>query len=410
MVNARWMVQSKALGVSRVLAGVLALIVALLPLAPGALAADDEDLPLRVGRVADVGGELLLAPQDRPEEWSPIGINYPVASGDNLWVGAEGRAEVDYGAGQFRLAGDTNVHVSRLDDRQLALFVAQGRVIVRLRVRDRDEVATVDTPNTQVQLTRPGPLPDRGEPGPQRRRRWSSARARRWSASPAAPSRCCRGRSRSASGADPRVRRRAQRIRHRRLRRVERRPRPPLRAQPLGELRLAADGRAGRSSTATAPGTRTRPTAPSGIPTAVAVDWAPYRYGRWAHVGRWGWTWVDDAPWGYAPFALRSLGVGRRPLGLVSGRLRRAAGLGAGAGRLGRRVRLGDGGHRRRPGLRLGAAGLGRRVRPVVGPRRLRPALLVVLQPPVRGAVRSRSRRAAGRAASPTRTAAFPAR
>ena len=112
----------------------LALFVALLPLAPGALAADDDDLPRRVGRVADVGGELFLAPQDGPTDWAPIGINYPVTSGDNLWVGADGRAEIDYGGGQFRLAGDTNLHVSRLDDRQLALFVAQGRVIVRLRV------------------------------------------------------------------------------------------------------------------------------------------------------------------------------------------------------------------------------------------------------------------------------------
>ena len=30
--------------------------------------------------------------------------------------------------------------------------------------------------------------------------------------------------------------------------------------------------------------------------------WAPYRYGHWAWVNPWGWTWVDDAPWGYAPF------------------------------------------------------------------------------------------------------------
>ena len=37
-------------------------------------------------------------------------------------------------------------------------------------------------------------------------------------------------------------------------------------------------------------------------PTAVAVDWAPYRYGRWLWVSPWGWTWVDNAPWGYAPF------------------------------------------------------------------------------------------------------------
>ena len=37
-------------------------------------------------------------------------------------------------------------------------------------------------------------------------------------------------------------------------------------------------------------------------PRVVAVDWSPYRYGRWVWVGPWGWTWVDDAPWGYAPF------------------------------------------------------------------------------------------------------------
>ncbi len=38
------------------------------------------------------------------------------------------------------------------------------------------------------------------------------------------------------------------------------------------------------------------------IPTAVAADWAPYSHGHWAWVRPWGWTWVDDAPWGFAPF------------------------------------------------------------------------------------------------------------
>ena len=32
-----------------------------------------------------------------------------------------------------------------------------------------------------------------------------------------------------------------------------------------------------------------------------AVDYVPYRQGRWAYVAPWGWTWVDDAPWGFAP-------------------------------------------------------------------------------------------------------------
>jgi hypothetical protein len=37
-------------------------------------------------------------------------------------------------------------------------------------------------------------------------------------------------------------------------------------------------------------------------PRAVVVDWAPYRFGHWVWVGPWGWTWVEDEPWGFAPF------------------------------------------------------------------------------------------------------------
>jgi hypothetical protein len=37
-------------------------------------------------------------------------------------------------------------------------------------------------------------------------------------------------------------------------------------------------------------------------PRVVHATWAPYRYGHWVWVRPWGWTWVDDAPWGFAPF------------------------------------------------------------------------------------------------------------
>jgi hypothetical protein len=33
----------------------------------------------------------------------------------------------------------------------------------------------------------------------------------------------------------------------------------------------------------------------------VPADWAPYRYGHWRWVAPWGWTWIDDMPWGFAP-------------------------------------------------------------------------------------------------------------
>jgi hypothetical protein len=38
------------------------------------------------------------------------------------------------------------------------------------------------------------------------------------------------------------------------------------------------------------------------FPRVEVADWAPYRYGQWRWIAPWGWTWVDDAPWGFAPF------------------------------------------------------------------------------------------------------------
>src|SRR5689334_17571944 len=116
----------------------------------------DDDLPGRVGRVANVQGTLQHSPDDNPGDWSPIGLNYPIAQGANLFAEHGAVAEVDYGGGQFRLAGDTNLHVSRLDERQLALFVASGRVIVRVRYLQPDDSVRVDTPSTQIALERPG--------------------------------------------------------------------------------------------------------------------------------------------------------------------------------------------------------------------------------------------------------------
>mgnify|MGYP006883588465 CR=1 FL=1 len=41
---------------------------------------------------------------------------------------------------------------------------------------------------------------------------------------------------------------------------------------------------------------------PVWFPHEVATDWVPYGDGYWTNVGGWGITWVDYAPWGYAPF------------------------------------------------------------------------------------------------------------
>jgi hypothetical protein len=38
------------------------------------------------------------------------------------------------------------------------------------------------------------------------------------------------------------------------------------------------------------------------VPAGVPADWVPYSTGRWIWDPRFGWTWLDDAPWGWAPY------------------------------------------------------------------------------------------------------------
>ena len=277
-----------------------AAIFAMLVIAAAATSArGDDDLPGRVGRIADFGGQLFLSAHDRPDDWTPVGVNYPVTSGDNLWVSTDGRAEVDYGGGQFRLAGNTNLNVARLDDRQLTLFVARGRLIVRIRVLDTDDAARIDTPNTQIALTRPGLYridvnPD-GSTTTVNVREGESLVGLATGAQQALP-----GQSVTVSGMEPLsadIRSgfgvdgfdtwSANRDRH-----YERaRATPYVSRQMVGYAELDQYG-----------SWEDNPMY-GGVwyPAAVAPDWAPYQDGYWTSVGAWGLTWVDAAPWGYAP-------------------------------------------------------------------------------------------------------------
>jgi hypothetical protein len=277
------------------------LLVALLALllAPSSVYAQD-DAPARVGRIANYGGQLLLAPDDRANEWAPIGLNYPITSGDNLWVSGEGRAEVDFGAGQFRLAGDTNVHISRLDDHEISLFIAQGRAIVRLRALDQGDSASIDTPNTQIVLTRPGlyriDVSDDRQQTTLVVREGEVAVAVAGGTQQILPGQTAtlfgtdnvQADVRNGTGLDGFDTWSADRDRYY----MRSRSASYVSRQMVGYADLDTYG--------------TWQTYPDygaiWFPTSVGVGWAPYRDGRWVSLPFWGWTWVDEAPWGYAPF------------------------------------------------------------------------------------------------------------
>ena len=47
---------------------------------------------------------------------------------------------------------------------------------------------------------------------------------------------------------------------------------------------------------------RTPEYGPVWVPRHVVAGWSPYRNGHWGWIEPWGWTWIDDAPWGFAPY------------------------------------------------------------------------------------------------------------
>lgn len=259
-----------------------------------------EDLPGRVGRVADLAGELFLAPQDKPDQWQPVGINYPVAAGDNLWVGREGRAEIDFGAGQFRLAGDSNIHLSRLDDRQFAVFVAQGRAQVRVRVLDPGETARVDTPNAQIVITRAGAY--RIDVSEDREHTLLVVREGEANVlTMGAVQQVLPGQTAYVDGMDPQfadVRNGVGTDGFDTW--AASRDRLYLRGQYSSYVSPQMVGAADLDRY----GTWSQVPEYGNVwyPNDVGPDWAPYRDGYWTDVGVWGPTWVDAAPWGYAPF------------------------------------------------------------------------------------------------------------
>ena len=283
-------------------AAFLLAVFSLLFIAGLAVAQAQSDPPSRVGRLSDAGGSVFLAPDNSETGWQQIGINYPVTMGDNLWVSAESRAEIDFGAGQLRLANEANIHFSQLDDRQFSAFLANGRANLRLRTIDAGEGAKLDTPNAQIDIVRTGSYRlDTNSDSTHTTLvvREGEAQVRVGERSITVYSGQTASVQGNGYGAAMMVR------------------------DGLGmdgfdayasdrDRRIEAAGVSDQYVSSYVPGVADLnaygewETTPSygavWYPTAVATEWVPYQDGTWTYVRPWGWTWVDNAPWGWAPF------------------------------------------------------------------------------------------------------------
>jgi hypothetical protein len=257
------------------------------------------DPPGRVARLSYLVGPVSFQPGGEGD-WVQAVRNRPLSTGDNLWADKDSRAELQTGSTSIRIDSQTSLTVLDLDDHTTQLKLSQGSVILRVRHLDDDDHLEVDTPNLAFQIQRTGEYRiDVNADG-------TETDATVW-----------HGRGEATGGGDSYVvvadqyarftgtdqlNHEIDQIPNRddfddfAFQRDEREDHAESSNYISPEMTGAADlDEYGHWRYAAGYG-------PVWAPAEVGPGWAPYRNGHWVWVEPWGWTWVEDEPWGFAPF------------------------------------------------------------------------------------------------------------
>ena len=272
--------------------------------APTAIAPTDSgDPPDRVARLAVLEGSVFFQPSGdtSADSWSDASINYPLTSGDRVYADQGGRAELQLGDCTLRINGVADLTLATLTDDFLQLSLAQGTLEVSVYDLSGGDSIEVDTPNGALLLRQDGVY--RIDVSESDNASTTIVSVDRGLADVFAGDavQALRGGS-------------ALRLEGYDVIRVSSASRPT----PDDFDRWCADRDQALGSSASAqyvgrdvPGysdldhhgrwETEADYGPVWYPTTVVVGWAPYRYGRWVWIDPWGWTWLDDAPWGFVP-------------------------------------------------------------------------------------------------------------
>jgi hypothetical protein len=260
---------------------------------------NDQDPPSRAGRVSYTQGSVSFQPGGEGD-WLDAVPNRPLATGDNLWADRDSRAEVQIGSTSIRLGSETSVTLLDLESNVTQLRISAGTLFFRVRHIGSDDAFEVDTPNLAFNVTEPGQYRiDVNENGDQ-----TTATVWRGGAEITGGGSSYRlgdGQQGTFSGVDQ--------LRY-----------------DVGEIgrnddftSWAMDRDRRMDQSRSAQYVSDEMTGYEDLdeyghwhndpeygnvwaPVNVGGDWAPYRNGHWVYISPWGWTWVEDEPWGFAPF------------------------------------------------------------------------------------------------------------
>lgn len=253
----------------------------------------------RVGRLRSVQGSVTYRPADATP-WSPLARNQPLTTGDAVWVAPKSRASFQFGAHLLSLGPQTYLTVSHFSDRAFQIGLGQGLLTIRVVTLPGDETVELDTPEGAFSLDAPGLYTAQVMANHAGTRIWVQEG----------------GHASSAIGGQ------AWEIRSDSQAKL-----PGNGGQPFAMSQIAEAGPAPQAPVTVAEPVRASPSlqyvSPEMVgyedldsagawsetsrygalwtPNQVPVNWAPYRFGHWAFIAPWGYTWIDDMSWGFAP-------------------------------------------------------------------------------------------------------------
>ena len=270
------------------------------------------DPPSRVGRLSVMQGNVSFQAANR-DGFSAAEVNYPLTNGDRIYTDNGARAELEAGRLALRLGQLTDLTVTSLTDDYAQFGLAQGSVHLRAFATDAANSMELDTPNVSVTLLQPGDV--RVDVFPQDNVTVVCVLSGQVRVDGDGIQQVLKGgQCLRVSGSNPSS---ADFIRRARADELDR-----FSGQRDSQYwqAFSSEGNYINSDTIGAGDLanygdwdNSEDYGPVWYPRSVAADWAPYSSGRWVSIAPWGCTWVGSEPWGFAPFHYgRWAHVGRR--------------------------------------------------------------------------------------------------
>ncbi len=262
-------------------------------------AQNQADPPARVGRLAFAQGTVSFH-DAQDANWTAASVNDALTTGDSLWTEPNARSEVSVSGTRVRLDQSTQLDMLQLDDSRTRMQLGQGRLDIKTFSMDTSQPYEIVTPRGTVKLEAQGDyyVEAGTTDDPTRLGVRSGAAQITGLNGQVLAVRAGEVGEISGDAATPQ------------LHTIQSAP-PPMptywaqRDQQINYDQpqyVSADVVGYEDLQAYGAWSNDPDYGQVWSPSNVGSDWQPYYTGSWAYSQPYGWTWVDEQPWGFAPY------------------------------------------------------------------------------------------------------------